>query len=204
MESPPDRCTAFEGCRLIGSGPLAEVAVLAKAVADRPDHAPILIFDDRSAETIELDLHSAPADLLARIAAKHAVPVAAPELVRGPGRPKLGVVAREVTLLPHHWEWLADQPGGASVTLRKLVEQARRMNQGRDEIRRARDALYRFTSVMAGNAPDFEAAMRALFAGDRPRFEANTSAWPPDVRRHALAMASAAFASTEQGAVSDV
>jgi hypothetical protein len=103
------------------------------------------------------------------------------------------VVAREVTLLPRHWEWLGSQPGGASVTLRKLVDEARRVNQGRDGLRRAREVLYRFISVMAGNAPDFEEATRALFAGDRARFEAFTRAWPTDVRSHALRLGAPAF-----------
>src|SRR4029079_4156101 len=63
---------------------------------------------------------------------------------RGRGRPRLGVVAREGTLLPRHWEWLGTQPGGASVVLRKLVEEARRANGDADRTRAARDAAYRF------------------------------------------------------------
>jgi hypothetical protein len=184
-------CFAFEGARLIAAGPLAEVAAKAKKVADRKDHAPILIFDEQTAETIDLDFRGTVADLLARLARKAAPPP--PEPPRGPGRPRLGVVAREVTLLPRHWDWLGSQPGGASVTLRKLVEQARRANEGTDRVRLAREALYRFISVMAGDAPGFEEATRALFAGDRPRFESHTQAWPRDVRAHALTMADRAF-----------
>ena len=76
------------------------------------------------------------------------------------------MVAREVTLLPRHWEWLAQQSGGASVALRRLVDQARRGTEDKDRIRRAQEAAYRFMSAMAGNRPNFEDAIRALFAGD--------------------------------------
>jgi hypothetical protein len=117
-----------------------------------------------------------------------------PAPVRGPGRPKLGVVAREVTLLPRHWEWLGRQPGGASVALRKLVEDARRANGGKDRIREAREAAYRFMSAMAGNEPGFEEATRALFAGARGAFEANVAGWPHDVKAHARRLAEPSFA----------
>ena len=107
--------------------------------------------------------------------------------------PELGVVAREVTLLPRHWDWLAGQPGGASVTLRKLVEQARKDNEGKDRLRRAREAAYRFLSAMAGNLPGFEEAARALFAGHRDRFAAVVAPWPQDVREHAVKLAARGF-----------
>ena len=106
---------------------------------------------------------------------------------RGRGRPKLGVVSREVTLLPRQWEWLATQPGGASVTLRKLVDAAAKNPEA--ERRTARDSVYRFANALAGNAPGFEEAMRNLYAGDQAGFEAQTAAWPDDVRSHALTLA---------------
>lgn len=128
----------------------------------------------------------------------------APEAVpRGPGRPKLGVVAREVTLLPRHWEWLNGQPGGASVALRKLVDEARRANDGKDRVRQAREAAYRFMSVMAGNERGFEEATRALFAGDRERFEEFVASWPADVRDHAKRLAAAAFEGRVVGRISE-
>ena len=123
-------------------------------------------------------------------AAAEATPIAAP---RGPGRPKLGVVAREITLLPRHWDWLAQQPGGASVAIRKLVEQARRTGEDKDRIRQAQEAAYRFMSVMAGNRPHYEDAIRALFAGDRRRFGKLIAGWPADVRDHASRLAERAF-----------
>ena len=117
----------------------------------------------------------------------------APDGPRGPGRPKLGVVAREITLLPRHWDWLNAQPGGASVALRKLVEEARRANGGKDRVRQSQEAAYRFMSVMAGNRPGFEEATRALFAGHRDRFDQLVAPWPKDVRHHARKLAADAL-----------
>ena len=179
-------CTAFSGNKRIASGELPQVALVAKAALDRDKWAQVLIFDDVTSELIEVDYRSTPTVT---------PPAAEVEVPRRPGRPKLGVVAREVTLLPRHWDWLASQPGGASVALRKLVEQARTAYQGRDRRRRAQESAYRFMSAMAGNAPDSEEAIRALFAGDRERFNQMVKAWPPDVRDHAKTLAVAAFLS---------
>src|SRR5271165_3954600 len=160
-------CTAFEGARSIASGDLEHVALKVKKAADRGGKAAILIFHDLTSEPVEIDLRGTPADVVTRIAP--APPEVEPP--RGPGRPKLGVVAREVTLLPRHWEWLNSQPGGASVALRKLVEDARKKYAGRDRIRLAQEAAYRFMSAMAGNEPGFEEAARALYRRNRQRFE---------------------------------
>jgi hypothetical protein len=183
--APPPTCTAFEGARRIASGDLATVALAAKAVVDRGPTGAVLIFDDLDARPIEIDLRGTPAAVLERLVGP------AP---RGPGRPKLGVVAREVTLLPRHWEWLGAQPGGASAALRRLVEAARRADDGAARVRRSREAAFRFMSALAGNAAGFEEAIRALFAGDRTRFEALTEPWPADVRDHARGLAAAGWA----------
>src|SRR4029079_13633389 len=140
--------------------------VKAKAAVDKGEQ--VLIFDDTTSESIELDFRGSSEDLLRRLARPDSREVAAVSgAARGPGRPKLGVVAREVTLLPRHWEWLNAQPGGASVALRKLVEEARRSNEAKDRLRQAQEALYRFMSTVAGDEAGFEEASRALFAGDR-------------------------------------
>ena len=198
-ERPRTLCIAFAGARRIAAGELAQVALKTKAVIDRGAHAPILLFDDATSEPIELDFRGTPDDVLKRLAGAEgppapvaAAPVPEGEAPRGPGRPKLGVVAREVTLLPRHWAWLSGQPGGASVALRKLVEQARRDNDGRDRLRRTQEAAYRFMSVMAGDRPGFEEAARALFAGDRARFDRLVKPWPADIRNHAKNLAAAA------------
>lgn len=182
-------CTAFEGYRRIASGDLAHVAAKTKAVIDRGAKAPIIIFDDQSSEPVELDFRGTVDDVLRKLPAQPAVredsdTVQQPDGPRGPGRPRLGVVAREVTLLPRHWEWLNGQPGGASVALRKLVEEARRANEGKDRLRRLQESAYRFMSALAGNLPGFEEASRALFACNAKKLDECTREWPKDIRSH--------------------
>lgn len=196
MSTDEQTCTAFAGERRIASGVLSEVAIKAKSAADHGET--VLIFDNATSQPIEVDLRGSVADLRKRFA-QHAGSGAAlsatiVEAPRGPGRPKLGVVAREVTLLPRHWEWLNAQPGGASVALRKLVEEARRANEGKDRVRHAREVAYRFMSAMAGNLPDFEEATRALFAGDGVLFSELVAAWPRDIREHTEKLAKDGFA----------
>ncbi|MBI5085651.1 MAG: DUF2239 family protein [Acidobacteria bacterium] len=194
----PVQCTAFEGTTLISSGTLASVALAAKTVVDRGERGPVLIFDDDTGALVEIDFRGTPEEVLRRIKANAAPETVAqsPE-IRTPGRPRLGVVGREVTLLPRHWEWLNRQPGGASVALRKLVEEARRANEGKDRARLATEAAYRFIAAMAGNEPGFEEATRALFAGDHVRFNALAGGWPEGVAEHARRMAGASFAARE-------
>lgn len=192
------QCTAFEGDRRVASGDLVEVVRKVKARIDQVKHASVLIFDDGTSELIEVDWRGTMEDVLKRLEKPVVESVAAPSesdpsMPRGRGRPKLGVVAREVTLLPRHWDWLNSQPGGASVALRKLVEEARRVNRNRDLIRRAQEAANRFMSVMAGDRPGFEEATRALFAGNPERFDALVTAWPPDIRDHARRLAEPVF-----------
>jgi hypothetical protein len=186
---------AFEGDRRIASGDLGQVARAAKQALDRNETA-LAVFDARTSAPVELDLRGSLDQVLARLPEISSAPAAdddAPAAPRGPGRPKLGVVAREITLLPRHWDWLAQQPGGASVAIRKLVEQARRGGEDKDRIRNAQEAAYRFMSVMAGNKPHYEEAMRALFAPDPVRFEKLIADWPADIRAHAAKLAERAF-----------
>jgi hypothetical protein len=187
---------AFEGDRFIGSGSLRDVARAAREALDRHRDASILVFDNRSSAPVDIDLRGSVDDVLARMPpattppADEATVIAAP---RGPGRPKLGVVAREITLLPRHWDWLAQQKGGASVAIRRLVDEARRVNEDADRIRLGQEAAYRFMSVMAGNRPHYEEAIRALFASDPRRFEKLIAEWPTDIRDHAARLAKRAF-----------
>ena len=155
--------------------------------------APIIIFDDATGRPLDLDLRGSDDEIIARLPATAPPSPASrrPQASepRGRGRPKLGVVAREVTLLPRHWEWLSAQPGGASVALRKLVDEARRASGDRDRSRAARDAAYHFMSAMAGNLANFEEASRALFADDRRRFAGLIADWPADIRDHIVRLA---------------
>jgi len=173
-------CTVFKGFSRIASGKRPQVAVMLK---DAPQGDGLLIFDNETGSQIDLDTRGTPEEISVRYPDQ-----AAPE-PRGRGRPRLGVVAREVTLLPRHWDWLGLQPGGASVALRKLVEEARRASGDRDRVRAAQDAAYRFISAIAGNLPGFEEAARALFAYDRRRFGDLIAGWPEDVRDYAIELA---------------
>jgi uncharacterized protein len=188
---------AFEGDRRVASGNLREVISAAKETLDRRKDASVLVFDGTTSGPIEIDFRGSLDDVLARLPASAAAPDAMEEAAqaapRGPGRPKLGVVAREITLLPRHWEWLAQQSGGASVALRKLVDEARRANKDKDRVRLAQEAAYRFMAAMAENKPHYEEVARALFAGDAERFEAWTATWPADMRDHARRLAAVAF-----------
>ena len=205
-DASPRACTAFVGARLLAAGELSDVALAVKAT--RESKEPILVFDDATGRVIDLDLRGSKADILARLPKilaaggfspsrpsphdEKAEPTAATEK-RGRGRPKLGVVPREVTLLPRHWDWLAAQPGGASVTLRRLVDEARRSGASSQRQREAREVAYRFMSAMAGNRPGFEDATRALFAGDAAKFGSLVAAWPEAVAGYAKKLSAAAF-----------
>lgn len=180
MSIPADTALfAFAGDRLVARGTAAEVTAAVHGVTD----APVLVFDAETGRVVDLDLRGSAAEAVARL-----TPAPEPEK-RGPGRPKLGVTAREVTLLPRHWDWLAAQPGGASVALRKLVEAALREAEGPDRVRRAREAAYRFMTTMAGDRPGYEDAVRALFAGDAAGLEAAMEGWSEGVRACARGMA---------------
>ncbi|MFI4874611.1 MAG: DUF2239 family protein [Blastopirellula sp. JB062] len=192
-------CTAFEQFRMIGSGELAAIAPAIHQVLQIADHAPILIFEDATARQLEVDFRGNLADVLERLdtAAQWTAEEALPPAPRGRGRPKLGVVSREITLLPRHWSWLDTQPGGASATLRRLVEDAKRISGPADRLRHSQEAAYRFMSTMAGDMQGFEEASRALFAGDQSRFEEMTQTWPIDVRNYAKRLGEAAFQASE-------
>jgi hypothetical protein len=189
-----DPCTAFQDSRILLSGPLGEVAIAVKAASESGALETILVFDDTTGRVVDLDVRGTNAEVLVRLSQSFAggtrhAPPAGPSEPRGRGRPRLGVVGREVTLLPRHWEWLEAQPGGASVTLRKLVEAARRAGGAAHELRLTRERAYRFMSAMAGDMAGFEEATRALFAGDQTRFQQHAADWPEDVRAYASRLA---------------
>jgi len=199
-------CTAFRGDRRIARGPLGHVV---SALADLPDHGgndTVALFDDRTGRTVEVDWRGASADVVARLAARLAQPLSAtpPQPAgdgpRAPGRPRLGVVAGEVTLLPRHWDWLRAQPGGASAALRRLVDAARRDGEGRDAARDAQVAAHAFMTAMAGDLPGYEEALRALYAADPSRFAAHTDNWPGDVRDYARDLAGPALRARDDSA----
>lgn len=176
-QAPPETFTAFAGESRLATGPLIDVARAVKAADDQG--APrIIVLDDTAGKPVELDLRGSVEEVVSRIETVLGRPSSPP--VRG--RPKLGVTAREVTLLPVHWDWLASQPGGASAALRRLVDQARR--SGQDDTRLAKEAAYRVMFSLAGNAPGFEEATRAFYAADYDRFYRLSAAWPNDVAEY--------------------
>lgn len=188
-------CTAFAGEERIASGGLRYVAVEAKKRLDAGENVPVLIFDNLSSEVVEVDFRGLAEDVAARLPEPEPrnPPEEEQKKSRGRGRPKLGVVSREVTLLPRHWDWLREQPGGASVALRKLVEQVRRDNEVVDRQREAQTSVYRFMTTMTAHRPEYEEALRALYAGDAERFQQEIAGWPADVRAHIRKLAVAAF-----------
>jgi hypothetical protein len=183
--------SAFVRDRLVASGTLVEVA-LAIRETDAGGGDPVLVIDNATGRPLDLDLRGTADEVRERYEApvREATAQGAP---RRRGRPRLGVVSREVTLLPRHWAWLSSQRGGASATLRRLVDQARRTCSNRDRGRAAQDAAFRFLSAIAGDRPGFEDAIRALYAGDGAAFAARIEAWPADVRAHGALLAAASF-----------
>ncbi|MCL4078428.1 DUF2239 family protein [Coriobacteriia bacterium Es71-Z0120] len=181
--------TLFADAEAVASGGRAEIAAAIAELLERDDPRTLLVFDDVTGEQVDIDR---------REASSAGAPAEAPER-KGPGRPRLGVVSREVTLLPRHWEWLNAQPSGASAALRRLVDQARRQNERGDRVRRSREAAFRFMTAMAGNLVGFEEACRSLFAGDERGFESHLAAWPEDVARFSAKLAADAFDAEDAG-----
>jgi hypothetical protein len=188
--SDPQRYTLFSGARRIASGDLRTVALAAQDALNN-ETGPILIFSDLSGRPVDLDLRGSPSALSKRFADS-----TAPHAKAGRGRPKLGVVAREVTLLPRHWDWLATQPGGASAALRRLLDQARRDSVGSDRRREAQEAAHRVMTALAGDCADYEEALRALYAGDELRFRDLIQSWPADVRAYVETFTEGAWVSS--------
>lgn len=176
--------TAFVGHQRLVSADLRTMLLRTKEhLGASRDPAVLLVFEDKTGRQVDFDMSGSEAEILARVAPPPA----------GPGRPKLGVVSREVSLLPRHWEWLEQQPQGLSGTLRRLIDEARKRAPGAEEARLARDAASKVMWSIAGDLPDFEEASRALFAGDRPRFEALIKDWPADVREYVQGLAAPSF-----------
>ncbi|MDD2868780.1 DUF2239 family protein [Neomegalonema sp.] len=185
-ESP--RWTAFlDGKRLASGAPGCVVKAARKALDADPSPGPgaesrLSFFSDETGRPLDADLRGTPDEAAQRVE---------PQKSTKPGRPKLGVSPREVTLLPRHWDWLSVQPGGASAALRRLVEEARK--DPRAEAKRAQAAAGNFMTAALGDAPNYEEASRALYAKDQARFLALTEAWPEDLRDHARRLAAPGF-----------
>ncbi|WP_373998439.1 DUF2239 family protein [Bdellovibrio bacteriovorus] len=192
QQSDLQTCTAFSSSHKIASGGIKDVALKVKEHLENHPQAAILIFDNQTSQQVEVDFRGTIDAVLKRLEKSGLLKEEEPAK-GGPGRPKLGVTSKEVTLLPQHWDWLAKQPGGASVTLRRLVDEAKKKNATKDLIRQAQDATYKFMTVMAGDLPDYEEALRALFAKDAEKFKKLIAKWPKDVRTHIQMLANPAL-----------
>ncbi len=185
--------TAFADMRCLARGPLIDVALAVREWLAEGHDLP-LIFSDATGRVVDVSQQGTESDVRERVLAMEApAPSGGPEARRGRGRPRLGVVSKEVTLLPRHWAWLATQRGGASAALRRLVDQARKVGEPEERVRRSQDAAYRFMSAVAGDLPGYEEALRALFRGDAAHFDAAAAAWPADVRDYARSLAASAL-----------
>ena len=191
--------TSFNGHKRIASGSLKVNALAVKHTLAIGVPNPLLTFCNQTGQAVDIDIRGSDAEMLERLPPEgyqfqgtDSAQINSEESgePRGRGRPKLGVVAREVTLLPRHWDWLAAQRGGASVTLRKLVDEARWASVDRDQQRQTNERVYHFMSTMAGDMAGFEEATRALFANDAAKFHRLTEAWPTDVRDYLSYLAS--------------
>ncbi|HEY9899944.1 MAG TPA: DUF2239 family protein [Pantanalinema sp.] len=191
--------TAFGDTRLVATGPIEEVALRTKEWLEQGG-VPVLIFEDKTGQQLDLDLRGTHDEALARLRSHPWLQQEQEEKRTGPGRPKLGVVSREVSLLPRHWDWLNEQPGGASVTLRKLVEEKMKQSQGKDRARKSRDAASKFMWVVGGNLPDFEEASRAFSRKEYERFDRLIEAWAPDVRAHMRKLVATAIQDEQEAA----
>lgn len=183
------RYTLFSNARRLANGDLQTVAKAAHA-AFPLEGAANFVFSDLTGRVVDLDLRGSLAEVIARYAPTETL---SSKAVRG--RPKLGVVAREVTLLPRHWEWLTAQQGGASAALRRLVDQARRDSVDSGRRREAQEATHRVMTALAGNLPHYEDALRAFYAGEEERFKALTSPWPADIADYVQAHANSVWSS---------
>ena len=169
-------CTAFADCRLVASGTREEVLRATKRHLDAGG-APVLIFEDASGRQVDFDFRGTVDDVIAR---------AQTEVKSGPGRPRLGVVSREISLLPRHWDWLESQPNGISAAIRRLVDDARRNETGIERGRHVRNAISKLLWALAGDLLNFEEVARALHAREDSRLEALMSDWPKDVQAHVV------------------
>lgn len=182
--------TAFDGEKILAHGQLEDVALTVRQRLKTSQTASVLVFSDLTGKEMDFDLRGSEKEVRQRL--QMYLPDASPAAT-GPGRPKLGVVAREISLLPRHWEWLSAQPGGASATLRRLVDAARKTASPREQLKQAQESAYRFMTTMAGNLPHYEDAIRALYARDQEKFRTLTAGWPADIRHHSRRLAEPAF-----------
>ena len=176
---------AFAGDEIIARGKLPDVALAVHRALQSGEQRSVIVLESATSQVVDLDLRGSDQDIVQRLGpAAECTSTESPNRAPGPGRPRLGIVSREVSLLPRHWDWLKSQRGGASATLRRLVDEARNQSRGRDETSRLQEAIDRFLRVMAGDRPNYEEALRAFYAHRDADLRDLVAAWPADVRSH--------------------
>lgn len=183
--------TAFEGFQKLISADLEKVLLTVKRRLKANRDSSVLIFSDSTGKQMDFDLSGTDADVTDRHKI-YTMKTAPPQPTVG--RPKLGVVPREISLLPSHWEWLNNQTGGASPTIRQLIdEKIKSSSTDRLKVKTSQEVTYKFLSALAGDLPNFEEAVRYLYRSDRKKFLEQVSGWHKDVVDHALRLAADAF-----------
>ena len=178
-----DTYVAFYGNQQVAVGELTDMLTkttifLKEKQTTGTDTEPLLIFNEQNGSQIDFDFRGSLEEILERALPK--------QKKRRAGRPKLGVISREITLLPRHWEWLESQTKSASASLRLLVEEAMKREGGEAKIKKNIAVTDRIMMVMAGNLTYFEEASRALNARNVERFEECVSTWPDDIKIYLL------------------
>tara|TARA_B100001013_G_scaffold338302_1_gene259147 strand:+ start:260 stop:835 length:576 start_codon:yes stop_codon:yes gene_type:complete len=159
---------AIHNKSLIAQGELP--AVIREAQRQFPEAEPCLYKLDNG-KRVDIDWRGDAEEVIKRLPAALVPPA------EKRGRPKLGVISKEVTLLPEHWEWLSVQRGGASTTLRRLIDSAMSSMTPAQERRIKQDQLYSMMRVFEDEA-GFEAASRALYRLDEAAFSQAIGNWP--------------------------
>lgn len=184
------QASAFIGTKILKTGPLIEVVLAMKEEVAKDKFAHILCFLDETGAMVDFDLSGTNEQVIAKLLANNTQETKEEqkaETTNAPksGRPKLGVTAKEVTLLPRHWEWLAAQRGGASATLRRLVELAAKDSISIETRKSAQNATYRFLQNIAGDFENYEEVLRAIFADDFEKMRKLMQNWPQDIQNYA-------------------
>jgi hypothetical protein len=184
--------TAFNNTDLFHQGDLSEVVLKIKDHIGKAENTTITVFSDATGKTIDFNFQGTKKDVQKRLD----VFVSESSLtntITGPGRPKLGVISREISLLPTHWEWLSTQPGGASAILRRLVDEARKKSLNTPSIKSIQEKTHRFISAIAGDLEGYEEVLRAMYRKDEDQFLIHMSSWPNDLKTHALFLSKGMF-----------
>lgn len=182
--------TAFNNNEILAQGSLETIALAVRQKVKEDKNASILIFSDLTGRQIDIDISGTEKQVLERL--KIYSSNKTPQVSAGAGRPKLGVIPREISLLPHHWEWLINQDGGSSGIIRKLIDDKIKSTSP-DKVKIAQERAYKFLSAIGGNLPNFDEATRYLYRKDKEKFQELTSSWPKGIVKHSMALLGGVF-----------